>query len=247
MSIYNTEGISGNLWLRTLDGKIESSNNILSSVYLKYQTVNNTNLYYKDLSANQLTRFDMFYDTIFVETNLCYFFEKITIDPLDGTIQPYESSNNLFVRGAIPIDYWFDETNFVVYYVDIRSGEQQGKNNTQEAVFDFYLTFNKFDCKTSIITSLLKKHISIQLNGATTDLWGGDIANIEKPKICYNKDTKKYNISFIVRNKKNRIGLISIMIANKGEFYIESLNGLLPTPEFGTGASAPIITDFNTN
>lgn len=219
MGLFSTQTITGDLWLRSLDGNIQPSTDKLSAIYLKYQPINE--LFFNELSANQITRFDMFYDTIFLETNSGFIFEKIDVDS-NNNITPYQNNSNYFQKGYTPIEYWFDETNLKIYFVDIRSGVQSTDT------FDFYFILTEFDCQTGMLKNGLKKYIKMYLNGMVTNTWGGDNANIEKPLICYNKETKRYNVSFVFRNKLNKIALISIFLTNTGEFVMEKINGLVP-------------------
>jgi len=223
MSIFSSEYNNGELWLRTLNGKIEASNKILSAVYAKYQDVNPT--FYRELNTNNISKFDIFYDVIYVETETGFIFEKIKVNT-DGIIVPFQNNSSFNKISQVPIDYWFDETNFKIYFVTIRSGIQQIKTAIEEATFDFYITITEYDCKDGEIYLAFNSHITIPLLGANN--WGGDKANLEKPKICYNRDTKRYNVSFVVRNNAYVLGLLSLNFVNHKEFTLETLNALLP-------------------
>ena len=67
--------IFGEMWMRTPSGKILPYNIALSSLNLKYNSINpNFNF---ELTNNLINRFDFFYDVIFIETNSGYIFEKL--------------------------------------------------------------------------------------------------------------------------------------------------------------------------
>lgn len=218
MSIHNSQNKIGELWLRTLNGSVMSSNEILSSVYIKYSTVDP--ILYQELQNNEIIRFDVFYDVIYIETERGYFFEKIKFDPFLNQVLPYNNDNNFIYSFQTPINYWFDEDNFKIYYVQINSGIQQA--NT----FVFFVTVREFDIKTATNEIVLQHSITVYSQQSVS--WGGKNANIEKPHICYNKDSRNYNISFIVRNNQNTIGLVSMILNKNEEFRITKIDALLP-------------------
>lgn len=217
MNIFSSQNTEGDLWLRKLDGKIESAVNSLSAVYTKYKPISNS--FYDELTNNLVTRFDMIYDNIFLETQSGFIFDKIKIED-GGNILPYHNVNNFKFRQQTAIDYWFDELNFKIYFIEIKTPIQEVD------LFNFNIILNEYDCNNGLIKVVLKKNIIISLQGSVD--WGGDLANIETPKICYNKDTKNYNISFILRNNLNRVGIISLSLSNKGGFNLDKINGLIP-------------------
>lgn len=225
MNIYNEKSKTGELWTRYQDGTILNCVSSLESIFLKYQPINLN--FYNEVINNQIKRFDVFYDSIFLETQTGFIFEKIVYD--NDNITLYQNINNLTLNGYVPIDYWFDELNFKVYSVNIRAGIQV------EDIFDFYLILTEFDCKTGLL-NIIYKH-RIKLNFYNSVSWGSntvgvpssDIPIIETPKICYNKYTKIYNVSFIIRNNNiNKMGLISINISKDEFFKTNSINGVVP-------------------
>jgi hypothetical protein len=72
MSIYYNKQVPGNLWLRDLNDNVSSGYNVLSSIYIKYQTISPS--FFFDVYSNNINRFDVIYDTLFVETSCGYFF-----------------------------------------------------------------------------------------------------------------------------------------------------------------------------
>lgn len=228
MSIYSDQAKTGELWFRSLDGTINPSYISLSSIALKYQPVNIK--FYNEIINNKINKFDVFYDSIYLETPTGFIFEKIVFD--GNNIQPYENNNNFTLKTYIPIKYWFDELNFKIYYVEIKAGIQTAN------IFDFYLILTEYDCKTGELNVVYKHHIKLALNKAIN--WSGvvqDYPIIEKPTLCYNKDSKNYNISFIFRNNNsnsgfiisgNTIAIMSINLKNSGIFETQSINGMIP-------------------
>ena len=64
-------------------------------------------LFYNQLINNEISRFDVFYDCIFIETTNGCFFEKIYIDETESLV-PH--TKNFFFNGrkTTKIDYFFD-------------------------------------------------------------------------------------------------------------------------------------------
>lgn len=225
MNIYTEKNKIGELWTRGVDKNIQISNESLSSIFNKYKQININ--FYNELINNKIKRFDVVYDSIFLETETGYIFEKIIYS--NNQISLYQNNNNFSLNGYYPIDYWFDEMKFKIYIVEIKATFQQ------KDIFNFYLILTEYDCKTGLLKTVYKHNIS--LNFLNSRNWGVNFAGvtnneipiIESPKICYNKDTKLYNISFIIRNNNiNKIGLISINLINNAGFKTESINGMVP-------------------
>ena len=144
MSIYNNKFKNGQMWLRTLDGTIQQTYNILSSVFIKYQNLNQS--FFNEISTNNILRFDVFYDNIFIETKSGYTFEKIFFDQKTDSFIPFQYNSNFNLNTYVPIDYWFDETNLKIYIAQIAATAQ-----TYNA-FNFYVIINEYDCVMGEIT-----------------------------------------------------------------------------------------------
>lgn len=231
MSIYNNKFKDGQLWLRTLDDTVKPSYNILSAVYIKYQAINQS--FFNELTSNDLLRFDVFYDNILIETKTGFIFEKIFFDQTTDGFIPFQYNSNFNINTYVPMDYWFDETNLKVYIAEIKAGIQPSD------AFNFYVVINEYDCVMGVITEIFKSNIKIPLNSPTS--WGNDLSIITSPKICYNPDTKRYNISFVFRNNNKEFALMSLNFINNEEFILEQINGLIP---FANGFGQYTVTNL---
>ena len=210
--------ISGQLWMRTSSGKLIPSKDALSAIYIKYSTINPT--FYNELINNQIKKFDCFYDVLYVQTNSGYLFDEFIYE--NNNINLINDDNRFTITNNdknYP-DYWFDELNKKIYVVTNKIVSWNAKNvviNIELQQFD--ITSNFFSSKLSYDLEITICSYSIQYN---------QIPILEDPKISYNKDTRCFNISFIMRGPNNEFGLISNILKKNKNLEIETINCLLP-------------------
>ncbi len=219
MSLYIQSNNNGELWLRNAVGKIESANEILSSIYLKYSEIEESSNFYQELNNNQITRFDVFYDCIFVETKSGCFFEKIDVDE-NRSLVPYTKTYFYNPKKTTQIDYWFNEYQRKIYFTDINLV------SILENAFVFDVSLKEFDCESG--NTSLKMNERVELYFLTAESWFDFIPKIENPKLTYNPDTKNYNVSFVFRSKIGQFALLSLMIKFDKEFKIFKVDGIVP-------------------
>ena len=205
--------------MRDLKNNVDSISNMLSSIILKYKNINYNFYYY--LNSNEITRFDLFYDTFFIETPSGYIFEKFYIE--SESIFPFNKINLFNERKTTAVDYWYSENKNKIYFTEI---DFIPSNNTDENYIDFILYFKNFDCTTGLGNNLLTNEIRIFFD--TIDNWNRSKVTFENPKLTYNLDTKKFNVSFILRNSAKTLSLISINILNKNNPEIIEINSFIP-------------------
>jgi hypothetical protein len=223
MNLYDQQSQPGKLWLRTPKGEKFPANQALSAIFSKYEAL--TSSFYFDLNENNIERFDVLYDTLFIETSSGCAFEKFYVD--DFTIKPYSQANLFYKFYSSKIDYWYSETLNKIYYVDILdiySGEQPYIPST---AFVFFLAVNEFDCSLGTVKSKALYKIQLGLDRLSSE-WLRNGYTIENPKLTYNPDTQVYNVSFILRNYSNKFGLISINLKEGKRFEVLELNSFLP-------------------
>jgi hypothetical protein len=248
---FQNNNIPGELWLRSPEGVKEPAPLLLQNVYAKYQTITPTltsilkdsvyfgtsevyNMFYNDLTSNRITRFDSFYDCIFVETQSGCIFEKIYTE--DNQIKPFSVSDNFTAKhNVLPgflsydtyTDYWLDEASDSVYYAYISSLKE---NKDFANKFAFAVVVNVFDCKTGLIRTVMLWKVVLGIKYAAD--W--DVFNyiIETPKITFNSSTRTFNISFLLKNTARQFGLISInfreLDTTQGAYEITEVNGHVP-------------------
>jgi hypothetical protein len=216
MSLYTQSQVSGKLWLRNILGNIESGSNVLSSIYQKYSSQTE---FYQQLIENQIKKFDVFYDCIFVETDSGYFFEKIDVDE-EMSLLPYTKYFFFNPKKTTAVDYWLDEFEQKIIFCDIQFITIA--NST--LVFDLYL--NDFDLNTGI--TRLKLHERFDFKILNNSNWSNFTPEFETPKITFNPDTKNYNVSFVFRGKQKEFALMSVMIRKVNKFTVFKVDGIVP-------------------
>lgn len=219
MSIYYNKQLPGELWLRDLGDKVAPAYNVLSSIYIKYKTINNS--FFFDLTSNNINRFDVIYDTLFVETSSGYIFEKFYVD-YNSVIQPYNQINLFNTRKNTTVDYWYSEPQKKIYFTEVFSASSVPIDN----VFTFGLIFKSFDCTSGLASVVLLQKINLAYTSSIN--WVNSSFKIENPKLTYNSDTKTFNTSFILRNPTGDFGLLSLNIMDLAVPQISEIGGFLP-------------------
>ena len=215
MNFYIESQVEGELWLRNNEGVVVSATEYLSSVYCKYSTINS--VFYSDLILNKIEKFDVFYDSFYIQTANGYIFEKITYK--DSQILPYNQFNLFNPKNNTNIDYWFDEKLKKVYFCDIINYIIENSSNIK-----FYFKFSEFDINQGTINVLLSKQIVLSLNDVKN--WNDVNANREDPRLTFNNDTNTFNVSFLIRDSAGNIGILSI---NHSTDEIYEINGYVPS------------------
>jgi hypothetical protein len=225
MNFYKETTYNGELWLRDTNDNVVSANSYLSAIYEKYNTFNDIFQFsfYGDLALNIIKKFDVFYDCFLIQTNNGFIFEKYKVQDL--SIVPFTQINNYYRNSYL--DYWFDETKKKVYFITKNETDfslPEPQNN--KAYVKLAFTFNVFDIKTGKISILMNELLNFNLFNPINLSKSNGI--FEDPKLTYNPDTNNFNISVIIRNDVNEMGLLSI---NLNEFEIKEVNSFIP---FGT-------------
>lgn len=233
MNNYINSSIPGELWIRDFEGKKEIGSNALSSVYLKYSSKYPT--FFSELTSNQITRFDCFLDCVFVETKSGAILEKLSID--GDKFKPFNMANlhvpkvNL-KKGLLNfntyVDYWYDENSNKIYYVYLVALEE---NKTFRFQYSLAIIMDEFDCHTGLTETVLFDKLTLAFKDSKN--WDLYDYVLENPKITYNKDTLKFNFSFLLKNKSRDFGLISINYLKndtleRGHYAATEVNGHLP-------------------
>jgi hypothetical protein len=219
MSLYNESETKGKLWLRNTAGTIENGANLLSSIYLKYSEIPE---FYNNLINNEITRFDVFYDCLFIETQNGCFFEKIVSDE-NNNFQPYTRNYFFNEKKTTKVDYWFNERERKIYFTEIEY------LTIANFSFNFILHLKEFDCDTGITEQKVKQFVDLKFLNSPD--WFNFTPIVETPKLTYNPNSTNYNVSFVFRNKIKQFALLSLMLSKKRKFEVTKIDGIVPFAE----------------
>lgn len=206
----------GQLWLRNPSGAIYPATSAFSAVYIKYQNLAST--FCSQLTNNQIKRFDIFYDVIFLETECGHIFDKIEFN--NNSIKPVNLDNRFYpTRNEVGFpDYWLDETNKKIY-------------NVINKIYSWTLSSVDIDVVVEQF-DIIRNTFAIKLNYQILFNFGENIYNdkpiLEPPKITYNLDTKTFNISFILRGPNKEFGLVSTNISKQEILDVTEVNSIVP-------------------
>jgi hypothetical protein len=135
MSIYYDKQVPGEIWLRDLGNNVTAGNKVLSSIFLKYKNINET--FYSELTSNKINRFDVIFDTIFIETTSGFIFEKFYVD--SGSIVPFNQINFFNFRKNTTVDYWYSENKNKIFFTEI-AYVLDLKQTTNGSIYKFYFS-----------------------------------------------------------------------------------------------------------
>lgn len=239
MTIYDQSFKSGEIWMRAPNGERYPANQVLSAIYVKYDTVSQS--FYKDLTSNNLINFDIIYDTLFLTSTAGCIFEKFYVE--NGTIQPHNQSNLFYPICSTQIDYWFSEPKNKIYYTDVLDIYKAYTPYNSLTSLRLFITFNIFDCELGITTTKNIYQMTLQ-PGSGAD-WISSNYTIETPKITYNTDSYIFNISFLLKNHKKQLGIVSLNIKDNEEYDVTECNTFLPYFNLSKQNSSVQKTSYN--
>jgi hypothetical protein len=214
-TIYQTRNATyGDLYYRNSNSSIVTqASAALSGIFQKY------NLPVRQELENNILNFDVYYDTIQIETENYVIFEKLTIDYTTNRISGggpgvnviSRDNNNKCLEKISTV--WFNEqdkellvcktvllhtlsaSNYKIVYPKIYSFNLNSLNSVQifPTVRDENLTFD-----------LLK---TFSLSGRNIEV---NIVEIDKPLLTYNAETNIYKLSYIGRDLANSMYIFNI-------------------------------------
>ena len=233
-TFYEKNNQPGELWVRDVNNNVKPVSEFLSNVITKYKPLSsnyissnnytniNTDFYNSLIDSKNILRFDIMDDVLFLETSVGNIFEQITTSS-SGAIIPknqnnnFSSSENLTKRFGFP-DYWYDESNRNIF---IASNKIDSYSNFIKIGY----IIEVFDIKNSILD--IKYHFNIKINFGNDYVYK-DFPVMEPVKLTYNKSTKTFNLSHILRGANKEFGLISINVIKDQNLNINKYNALLP-------------------
>lgn len=219
MTIYEKHNDAGIAWFRGSDGKKLAGNVSLSAFGEKYSTIEPT--IRAAISGNNITHLDVIQDVLILKTSSVFFIDKFGIvDNLPVPISHYD--NSIFLESSYDVDYWFDENKKCIY--TISGGISAFPDYRNHFVYDIHI----FD----IIKNLYTKAATLYFN-----LSCPTIESLEPIRLCYNPDTKTFNLStiFYISNVSD-MNLFSINIKNSDKFVLDTFNVVFPKKSYSVGS-----------
>lgn len=199
-SIYEKRQAVGDLWIRTYNNIVQPASSVLSALYIDYTILGQT----PPLSAEifQIKDFDIFYDTLLIQTENYIVLNKILFDFETGlldfdinnihVINLQENGNQNKYGGT-----WFFENNKTVTLSVLVS--------TTSAIYPrlYELDLNTNRLKYIYNTSTIETNMLSALH----------LNSLDNPVFTYNNTTQTYNMSFICHSQDYNSFLL-------GKFFI---------------------------
>ena len=225
MTIYEKQINSGAAWFRGSNNKKLAGNIALSAFGEKYSNISQT--LYLDITANNIRKLDVIQDIILLETPSGFFIDKFEI--LDGVPVPVGNyDNSVLYSDSYSMDYWFDETEKKIYTVC--GGISAFPNNSNNFIYNIH--------EFLIGENIYKKKATLYF-----DIICPIIDKVEPLKLCYNQDTKIFNMSTIFQiSGISDINLFSANLENIDSFVIDSLNVVLPNQYYDYRVHSHIVS-----
>ena len=242
--------VDGEIWIKDSNDNILPFNVAFSGLFIKYQNNLNSNFFYNKLTSNEISNYEIFYDSIFIQTEFGSCIDRYKIE--NNNIVSYDSKINFLYQKQNEISYWFDEQNHKVYIFCFLPDDQVKVINSQTSDterwtfkqisinFNFYV----FDIKTNTLKNLIDKKIKYWvgnefLKWKTPPTINPNIKS--KPLLSFNPDTKTFNVSFTIKEYvDSEFGIISI---NFKETKVLEVNNWIPWAEVMPFGYDPIPID----
>lgn len=223
-SVYQKQFLPSVLWVKTLDNTTATASASLSAIYQKYS---NNSTIYRELSSNLINNFEVFLDTLVIETPSAVLYEKIYLDydtyqvksattsylPLNLgiTANTALSSHSLTATGVIGTantyygGNWYDSNQKLITICTLLSGTLSAS------------------AVSGLIVPVLYQ-IDLNNTNNRTRVWPTDSTNfdqylrstpysyIEAPVFTYNKDTDTYIVTYLAYGTSQKADIINLKI-----------------------------------
>jgi hypothetical protein len=203
-TIYNTRNtLYGDLYFRNSNSSIITPlSTALSGVLIKYTPV------VRDEIHNNIINFDLYYDTLQIETENYLIFDRIVFDYDINTVTGLNPGINVVTKGKIKefekfSSVWFDETSKELLFCKTTLYNEYSATN-YKAIFPKIYSFN-LDTQTltqkypqvrdEALTFNMLRNFS--LSGKNIEL---NIISIDKPLLTYNDENNLYKLTYIGRD-----------------------------------------------
>jgi len=222
MDFYRDQDFLGTVWLKNKKNEKLTFQEAASSILEKYRYKEPT--FFNEITSKEIKKFDVFYDSFYLQTPSGFIFEKYISTEFE--IKPFSYFSN-FQSTIVPeyyVDYWFDEKKHKVYIFESLPTFPIIPDVENHGYVEFGFQFKVFDIKTNTIKKIIKENeIKFWLSGCDTLKQSNGV--YEQPLLTYNIDTNIFNASFLIKNDRNDVGIISL---NFNETQILNVNTFIP-------------------
>ena len=205
--MFLSQNLNGKFYIKSSDGEITIGSVFLKNILHKYDNF----LFTEEINSSAVLKIDCFLDSILIETQNFFLIEKIFQTSSTKFPEPYNLFNNLFAKENYIIDYWYDEKYKKILSCFLR----KNSNN-------FSLLVRESSLLSGQTSTILEETLNIT-NFPNSWIWNEIFLN--SVKITYNKDTRMYNVSFLVKNTE-KWGIISVLLYEDPTLKIKESNGV---------------------
>lgn len=174
--------------------------------------------------TSSISRFEVAYDTLFIQTPSYFVIEKIKFD--NGSILNPDSTNYTLAHNLSTFDKLSNrfKIDSFVYYAKLQTIDSTITSND----FIIYPEIYKFDLINFKNTKIFPSNINLITNEFSIS--GGNVryTNVEPPILTYNNKNNIFNISFIAKDQNNFIAIHEYDFDYKGE--VEFLQHVIKYP-----------------
>jgi hypothetical protein len=213
-SLYYTRNIEyGDFYFRnasnTFIGPVSSS---LSAVLANYSTEVQTEI------ANNVINFDLYYDTLQIETENYLVLNKIIYDYDSNQILGTTNLYTVINRGNYPelekfSTVWFDEKNNTLMFAKTTLHHELSATN-YKAIYPTIYTVNLINGQINQVYPAMSTNTVTFAELSSFSLFGKDIeldiVRVEKPTLNYSSDTGYYTLSYLGKDTANCFYIITI-------------------------------------
>ena len=209
--VIDRKYVAGNIWVKASNEVVTPAYIALSSVYKIYDST----FLYNQIISNGVTKIDTFFDTLYVETSGAVFFNKLTYDFNNNTINTNFDNARCLSLANPPLPTLHREltassyTNFNNHNSFAQAGETWFLPEKKKVILsvcgvsDNILTPELYSY--DIVDSTFRKIFPTQQDDINTytQLTACNITTVNKPLLSYDTITRTYVISILCKNNIN--------------------------------------------
>jgi len=188
-----------------------------------------------ELSSNLITRCDIVYNTIFIETPSYFVIDRI------------ESENNIFIDSGTP-DIWFEHTstpfnkisnrykkdNFVYFAILSAVGVNSALDTRDFVVFPLIYKFDSNNFSVSQIYPLKSSTLESISESFSFNTDGVQYIEACTPRITYFSKTNTFNLSYLLKDLNKSPYLVSVNFDVNDIVALKEINGVKITADNST-------------